>query len=68
MTSAKACAYALAMTKPQQARVLRRFERAGRAGWPPEKAFILAVLQERAAIYSNLPPPRDPSTAPQPYL
>lgn len=56
MTLEKAEACALAMTKPQKARVLRRFERAESAGLPGPTAFILAVLQERAAIYANLPP------------
>lgn len=59
MTLHEANIIAHAMTKPQRARVLRRFDRAGHAGLPPETAFISAVLQERAAILANLPP-RDP--------
>jgi hypothetical protein len=56
MTLTKAREQAFAMTKPQQDRILRRFDRAGRAGLQPTAAFILAVMQERAAIYANFPP------------
>jgi hypothetical protein len=62
LTLTKARFHALTMTKPQLNRVVRRFDRAGRAGMTPTNAFILAVIQERAAIYANHPPrdlPRD---------
>lgn len=55
----KAKSYAAAMTDAQLTRVVRRFDRAEKAGHPPMTAYILAVLQERAAIFANLPP-RDP--------